>query len=576
MGKHAYARLQARRKSLTETDEKGSLFDTFRTPDWDMLPERNGPLPVQDAPPATEHADPMGHSFGQIAVEPAPDAAPQMKPRVSQPGDSHEREADQMADAVMRMPAAEAATSGDTTATSAATRQAGETGAIPDSDGQPLDMATRAYMEPRFGHNFGNVRVHTDEQAAQAASGYRARAYTLGSDIVFGAQEYAPETPAGRHLLAHELTHVVQQEGDTTAAAAVQREPEGGTKAPPTVAKGLSEGVQGYMEGADGGAADLEDEDLARSVMGFQHAILTGWKIALDNFLVVLESKSDKEASPDFQKAMGKFFLEKAVGKIGAVAKWAFGEISEKATKPVDLGLDALKALNEEVKRAEEAKESATLRDFYVQHNTSIGKMLQAVEAGTPTIVSRVGKIRDAMFRSTDTKKGKATEALSDAADKYTAMRMVLSDAYGETQGRLQFSTPENIFRLLTEEWIRGAMIKDGWSMKHASVVIRMNNDYSVKDAHIQGTGGQKIAEQLVKDAEAAHADGVNFYEMEVRKEIQYFGNDSSYPSAYVYLDENNSIHGYVRGDVDAAKVWEYIKSAGAKALTAKKVEGDG
>jgi Domain of unknown function (DUF4157) len=565
-----YAR--TRRTSQVESDdEKSRLAMQFSTRDQAESGDAASPASLANV----AHSDP-GYNFGQIAVQPAPASAPQTKLRVSQPGDAHEQEADQIADAVLRMPAAQKKASDETTAARAmASQTGGSQEIIPDSDGQPLDAATRAYMEPRFGHDFGQVRVHTDEQAAQAAADYHARAYTVGSDIVFGAEQYAPNTSAGRQLIAHELTHVVQQGSDSAAAATVQREPEGATKTPPTVAKGLSEGVQGYMETTEGGAADLEDEDLARQVMGFQQSILTGWQTALANFLVVLESKSDKESSPDFQKAMGKFFLEKAVGKIGSVAKWALGEVSEKATKPVEFGLDALKALNEEVKRAEEAKESATLRDFYVQHNTSLGKMRQAVEAGTPMIVARVGKIRDAMFRATDTKKGRATEALSDAADKYTTMRMVLSDAYAEVQARAQFSTPENIFRLLTEEWIRGNTVKEGWGTKQASVVIRMNKDFSIKDAHIQGTGGQKIAEQLAKDAESDHAGGVNFYQMEIRKEIEYYGNDDSYATAYVHLYADNSIHDYVRGDEEAAKVWEYIRSNGAQALTTKKVEGD-
>ncbi|HEY1391562.1 MAG TPA: DUF4157 domain-containing protein, partial [Ktedonobacterales bacterium] len=303
-----YARTRKHRTSpVPSEDEKSRLA-------------RLSPTSDQEAP--TAHNDP-GYNFGQIAVQPSPDSvpamAPQMKLRVSQPGDAHEQEADQIADAVMRMPAAEKKASGETSATHATP--------IPGSEGQPLDAATRAYMEPRFGHDFGQVRVHTDEQAAEAAADYHARAYTVGSDIVFGAEQYAPGTGEGQRLLAHELTHVVQQGSDGAAAATVQREPEGATKAPPTVAKGLSEGVQGYMENTEGGAAALEDEDLASQVMGFQQSILTGWKIALDNFLVVLESKSDKESSPDFQKAMGKFFLEKAVGKIGAVAKWALGEV---------------------------------------------------------------------------------------------------------------------------------------------------------------------------------------------------------------------------------------------------------
>lgn len=84
------------------------------------------------------------------------------------------------------------------------------------SPGQPLDSATRAFMEPRFGHDFGEVRVHADTKAARSARAVDALAYTLGSDVVFGAGLYAPGTAEGRRLLAHELTHVVQQGGNGT------------------------------------------------------------------------------------------------------------------------------------------------------------------------------------------------------------------------------------------------------------------------------------------------------------------------------------------------------------------------
>ena len=77
--------------------------------------------------------------------------------------------------------------------------------------GQSLDVATRASMEPRFGHDFSQVRVHTDARAAESAQAVNALAYTVGRDVVFGAGRYSPETLAGKNLIAHELTHVVQQ-----------------------------------------------------------------------------------------------------------------------------------------------------------------------------------------------------------------------------------------------------------------------------------------------------------------------------------------------------------------------------
>jgi hypothetical protein len=79
------------------------------------------------------------------------------------------------------------------------------------SPGQPLDGGTRGLMESRFGQDFSQVRVHTDRQAATSAQSVEARAYTVGSDLVFSPGQYHPETSEGRQLLAHELAHTLQQ-----------------------------------------------------------------------------------------------------------------------------------------------------------------------------------------------------------------------------------------------------------------------------------------------------------------------------------------------------------------------------
>ncbi|MFL5383935.1 MAG: DUF4157 domain-containing protein [Longimicrobiaceae bacterium] len=81
------------------------------------------------------------------------------------------------------------------------------------SPGEPLDAGVRRWMEPHLGRDLGDVRVHTDARAADSARAVAARAYTVGRRIVFGAGAYAPATGDGRRLLAHELTHVAQQEG---------------------------------------------------------------------------------------------------------------------------------------------------------------------------------------------------------------------------------------------------------------------------------------------------------------------------------------------------------------------------
>jgi hypothetical protein len=77
--------------------------------------------------------------------------------------------------------------------------------------GRPLDAEVRSDMESRLGHDFGDVRVHDGGAAAESAAAVNARAYTVGNDVVFGSGGFQPDTPDGRHTLAHELTHVVQQ-----------------------------------------------------------------------------------------------------------------------------------------------------------------------------------------------------------------------------------------------------------------------------------------------------------------------------------------------------------------------------
>jgi hypothetical protein len=94
------------------------------------------------------------------------------------------------------------------------------------SPGQPLDRATRDFFEPRFGHDFGHVRIHTGAYAEHSARAVHALAYTLGHEIVFGQGPHAPLTIAGRRLLAHELAHVVQQSGQSRPL--LQRQTVGG------------------------------------------------------------------------------------------------------------------------------------------------------------------------------------------------------------------------------------------------------------------------------------------------------------------------------------------------------------
>ena len=210
---------------------------------------------------------PSGHDFSHLPIHSAEKRSIQTKLTVNEPGDQYEQEADQVAEQVMRMPETEnspgAAVSqqaqpipiqrflskhnelhrqpedeegeqteeeqpGDEEEETLQAKEApGETPTItPEVQtridsirgaGQPLPESTRTFMESRFGHDFSQVRVHTDAGAAETARAVSARAFTLGHDIVFGSGAYTPSTSEGKRLLAHELTHVVQQGGRTEA-----------------------------------------------------------------------------------------------------------------------------------------------------------------------------------------------------------------------------------------------------------------------------------------------------------------------------------------------------------------------
>jgi hypothetical protein len=195
---------------------------------------------------------------------------------ISQPADAAEIEADQMADKVMRMPTGETtpvARSKNVPATiqrKCSTCKEGEEDIIQrkpvpsgsgtasqspvhinnamSSGGRPLDNKTRIFFEPRMNRDFGNVRVHTDSSANHSAQTIDAKAYTLGNNIVFGSGEYKPESDSGRHLIAHELAHVVQQ-GRTISSSSthIQRQRRRGrshTETEPRPALGRCHPVQ--------------------------------------------------------------------------------------------------------------------------------------------------------------------------------------------------------------------------------------------------------------------------------------------------------------------------------------------
>jgi hypothetical protein len=195
----------------------------------------------------------FAHDFSRIPLHSTATVNLQAKLMVNTPGDIYEQEADRVSEQVMSMsdPQLQPASACGGTCTECQAAPLGRdrellqakrvgsvdlghtaippaTRAALKSTGQPLDVATRAFMEPRFGHDFSQVRVHTDREAEESSRFVSAVAYTVGHNIVFGHGQYAPHTDGGRRLLAHELSHVVQQStsgsGTSVAGLVLQRQ----------------------------------------------------------------------------------------------------------------------------------------------------------------------------------------------------------------------------------------------------------------------------------------------------------------------------------------------------------------
>lgn len=177
----------------------------------DRIPEK-AEKPFQDAPSAFDFsAVPL---FSPDEPDGRPYKAPfagygilQPKLAAKEIDDPHEREADRVAEQVVasRSPAPPEPTA------IVSPRSIGSAGAGEFGGGQSLDASVRTQMEPRFGYDFSGIRVHTGAQADRSARSFGALAYTTGRDVVFRAGSYSPHTKDGQRLLAHELTHVVQQ-----------------------------------------------------------------------------------------------------------------------------------------------------------------------------------------------------------------------------------------------------------------------------------------------------------------------------------------------------------------------------
>lgn len=218
----------------------------------------------------------------------------QAKLAIGEPDDQYEREADRVAETVMRMP--ETYSCCQPTRTESLQRQATSTATMEQapssvyevlrSPGQPLDAEMRAYMEQRLGHDFGHVRVHTDRRAAESAARIGALAYAVGPNLVFSPGQYRPGTSEGRRLMAHELTHTVQQGEPAVSSAMVRsRRPVPAIQCDVEDPKRFRRVHEGLFHQAGGGGELLEWVDPRPGVTGTEETLFRQAKDAIQQYM---------------------------------------------------------------------------------------------------------------------------------------------------------------------------------------------------------------------------------------------------------------------------------------------------
>jgi hypothetical protein len=249
------------------------------------------------------------------------------------------------------------------------------------------------------------------------------------------------------------------------------------------------------------------------AIIEHEYEIVDQWDKAVEIFQVVMTSDADDETQPNFVKAAKEHFEEKVLGKLA---------------DQVPLGGEAfevLKTLEGEVQRAQAADESARLRDFFVAHKQTVADLQKHLTSIKDDFRAKV--------RIT------AEQAWSDPAkqDEYGMMRMYLVEYFDDVDRRLRASDTEVFFQLLSEEWLQSATVRSEYGTA-AYVLIHVEEDFSIRKAEIRGTGGDKLAEQLLKDSPS----GVDVWNLRVPRRVLCYHDGGSYPYAIVKVDAEDRL----------------------------------
>lgn len=275
---------------------------------------------------------------------------------ISQPDDPAEREAERVAEQVMRMSAAESpvdpgvakginrkGTSSQTVVLDEAEKQIQSVTA----GGKPLSPATRSYFEPRFGRDFSDVRLHTGSKADEAARSINAEAFTHGTDMVFRGGMYNPGSKWGKELLAHELTHVVQQDDATARQPALHRQDDGETQTKSKSGTGAV-GVAGVGQKASSGLIkkykDWSKTELARDIVAVQYdSLLTLQEARIESWRKNLAIKDVKPGAVALKVALSVGATALG-GVLGGVVSRSISGIASQVTQDLVSGATAKSA----------------------------------------------------------------------------------------------------------------------------------------------------------------------------------------------------------------------------------------
>lgn len=192
--------------------------------------------------------------------------------------------------------------------------------------GDTLPGTVRSTFESRFGLDFGDVRIHTGGEAAGAAIGLGARAFTIGDHIFFGPGQYEPSSPAGQHLIAHELTHTIQQKSGAARAARLLAAPRRVQRALSGIKAEIAEKIRNYVTG------DFPPWDLITLIVGYDPIRQVNVKGATRDWI-----KAAMKLAPD---GVALFDKLDGAGKVDAIAAWWDGEVAK-----LDLNYDKLVSL---------------------------------------------------------------------------------------------------------------------------------------------------------------------------------------------------------------------------------------